>query len=64
MNSNRSTRNNTITKNDLPKNIENNLLFKSSLIPMLSIKNIIEGITSNVFTWIVLLLIVGFIFIV
>jgi hypothetical protein len=50
----------------LSKSIENckKLLLNSSLIPMLSIKNIIAGSVGTVIPWVILLLIVTFIIII
>ena len=62
-NSNSNKSNSSIQQNTTKSTIENNLL-KASLIPMLSIKNIINGATDSVIAWVILLIIVGFIFIV
>ena len=62
-NSNSNKSNSNIQQNNTKSTIENNLL-KASLIPMLSIKNIINGTTDSVIAWVILLIIVGFIFIV
>ena len=62
-NSNSNKSNSSIQQNTTKSTIENNLL-KASLIPMLSIKNIINGTTDSVIAWVILLIIVGFIFIV
>lgn len=62
-NSNSNKSNSNIQQNNTKSTIENNLL-KASLIPMLSIKNIINGTSDNVIAWVILLIIVGFIFIV
>jgi hypothetical protein len=75
MNSNKSNNNNNkLTSNKTNKlnsvsannssTIENNILEKSLLMPMLYIKNIIQGTTNTLIAWIILLIIVSFIFIV
>jgi hypothetical protein len=61
--SNNNKSNISVQQNTSKSTIENNLL-KASLIPMLSIKNIINGATDSVIAWVILLIIVGFIFIV